>query len=110
MRISDWSSDVCSSDGVVGFGGGSSMDIAKLVALLGNSDQPLAEMYGIGNAKGRRLPRVQVPTTAGTGSEVTGISTNTPGESENKGVVRTAKRPVGKGGVSTGKPLWAAYT
>src|SRR3546814_6551065 len=63
------------------------MDIAKLVALLGNSDQPLAEMYGIGNAKGRRLPLVQVPTTAGTGSEVTGISIITTGESEKKGVV-----------------------
>jgi alcohol dehydrogenase class IV len=76
------------TDGVVGFGGGSSMDIAKLVALLcGNSDQPLAEMYGIGNAKGKRLPLVQVPTTAGTGSEVTGISIITTGESEKKGVV-----------------------
>lgn len=75
------------TDGVVGFGGGSSMDIAKLVALMGNSDQPLAEMYGIGNAKGKRLPLVQVPTTAGTGSEVTGISIITTGESEKKGVV-----------------------
>ena len=75
------------ADGVVGFGGGSSMDIAKLVALLGNGSQPLAEMYGIGNAKGTRLPLVQVPTTAGTGSEVTGISIITTGESEKKGVV-----------------------
>src|SRR3546814_13021202 len=93
MRISDWSSDVCSSDLVVGFGGGSSMDIAKLVALMGNSDQPLAEMYGIGNAKGRRLPLVQVPTTAGTGSEVTGISIITTGE-------RSDERRVGKESVS----------
>src|SRR3546814_20008728 len=69
------------------------MDIAKLVALLGNSDQPLAEMYGIGNAKGRRLPLVQVPTTAGTGSEVTGISIITTGESEKKGVVSPQLRP-----------------
>jgi alcohol dehydrogenase class IV len=75
------------TDGVVGFGGGSSMDIAKLVALLCNGSQPLAEMYGIGNAKGTRLPLVQVPTTAGTGSEVTGISIITTGESEKKGVV-----------------------
>lgn len=76
------------ADGIVGFGGGSSMDIAKLVALMGgDGGQPLAEMYGIGNAKGRRLPLVQVPTTAGTGSEVTGISIITTGESEKKGVV-----------------------
>ena len=42
--------------GVVGFGGGSSLDVAKLAALLGASNQPLAEAYGIGNAKGPRLP------------------------------------------------------
>src|SRR5438067_6478 len=32
---------------VIGLGGGSSMDVAKLVAVLAGSDQPLAEMYGI---------------------------------------------------------------
>lgn len=63
-------------DGVIGFGGGSSMDIAKLVALLAEptQKQPMGEMYGIGNVKGPRLPLVQVPTTAGTGSEVTHLS------------------------------------
>jgi alcohol dehydrogenase class IV len=75
------------ADGVVGFGGGSSMDIAKLVAFLPNATQQLFEIYGVGNAKGSRLPLVQVPTTAGTGSEVTGISIITTGESEKKGVV-----------------------
>lgn len=75
------------ADGVVGFGGGSSMDIAKLVAFLPVATQPLGEIYGVGNARGKRLPLIQVPTTAGTGSEVTGIAIITTGESEKKGVV-----------------------
>ena len=73
--------------GVVGFGGGSSLDVAKLAALLAASGQPLAEAYGIGNAKGPRLPLVLVPTTSGTGSEVTPISIVTTGALEKMGVV-----------------------
>ncbi|WP_347857641.1 iron-containing alcohol dehydrogenase [Planktomarina temperata] len=76
-----------SATGVIGFGGGSSLDVAKLAALLAASNQPLAEAYGIGNAQGPRLPLVLVPTTAGTGSEVTPISIVTTGASEKMGVV-----------------------
>lgn len=72
---------------VIGFGGGSSMDVAKMIALLANSDQPLDEMYGVNQAKGTRLPLVLVPTTAGTGSEVTAVSILTTGTDEKKGVV-----------------------
>tara|TARA_B100000768_G_scaffold51177_1_gene49871 strand:- start:2518 stop:3669 length:1152 start_codon:yes stop_codon:yes gene_type:complete len=72
---------------VVGFGGGSSLDVAKLAALLAASEQPLTEAYGIGNAVGPRLPLVLVPTTSGTGSEVTPISIVTTGASEKMGVV-----------------------
>jgi alcohol dehydrogenase len=72
---------------VIGLGGGSSMDVAKLVAVLAGSDQPLAEMYGIGKVTGKRLPLVQVPTTAGTGSEVTNIAIVTTGETTKMGVV-----------------------
>lgn len=71
---------------VIGFGGGSSMDTAKLVALLLGTDQPLAEMYGVGKVRGRRLPLILVPTTAGTGSEVTPISVVTVGETSKMGV------------------------
>jgi len=74
-------------DGIVGFGGGSSMDAAKLVAFLAPSKQNLPEIYGIGLAKGSRLPLVQVPTTAGTGSEVTDIAIVTTPTHEKKGVV-----------------------
>ncbi|WAG78787.1 iron-containing alcohol dehydrogenase [Metapseudomonas furukawaii] len=74
---------------VVGFGGGSSMDVAKLVALLAHPEcrQGLVDIYGVGNAQGRRLPLVQVPTTAGTGSEVTPIAIVTTGETTKMGVV-----------------------
>lgn len=74
---------------VVGFGGGSSMDVAKLVALLAHPEcrQGLADIYGVGNARGRRLPLLQVPTTAGTGSEVTPIAIVTTGETTKMGVV-----------------------
>ena len=78
-------------DGIVGLGGGSSLDVAKLVALLahepGTAKQSLADVYGVGLVRGGRLPLVQIPTTAGTGSEVTPISILTTGESEKKGVV-----------------------
>lgn len=75
------------ADIVVGLGGGSSMDLAKLAAVLITSNQPLSELYGIGKVKGSRLPLVQIPTTAGTGSEVTNITILTTGETTKMGVV-----------------------
>ena len=81
------------ADGVVGFGGGSSMDTAKLVALLAHTPQALPSIYGIGLARGPRLPLIQVPTTAGTGSEVTPISILTTPSHEKKGVVSSLLYP-----------------
>jgi len=72
--------------GVIGFGGGSSMDVAKLCALLIGSNEDIEEAWGVANAKGPRLPLVLYPTTAGTGSEVTPISIITVGGDEKKGV------------------------
>ena len=72
---------------VIGFGGGSSMDVAKIVSLLMKSRQQLDEIYGVNQVKGERLPLVLVPTTAGTGSEVTAVSILTTGTDEKKGVV-----------------------
>ncbi|MYM29259.1 iron-containing alcohol dehydrogenase [Duganella sp. CY15W] len=74
-------------DIVIGLGGGSSMDVAKLIAVLANSGQPISTIYGIGNVKGSRLPLVQIPTTAGTGSEVTNIAIVTTGATTKMGVV-----------------------
>jgi alcohol dehydrogenase class IV len=59
---------------VVGFGGGSPMDVAKLAAYLLGSGDDLDSIWGVDVAKGARLPLVLVPTTAGTGSEATPIS------------------------------------
>jgi len=75
------------ADGVLGLGGGSAMDVAKLVAYLLRSPQPLEEIYGVGLAKGQRLPLILAPTTAGTGSEVTPISIVTTESDEKKGIV-----------------------
>jgi alcohol dehydrogenase class IV len=72
---------------VVGFGGGSPMDVAKLAAYLLGSGEALDDIYGVGMARGARLPLALVPTTAGTGSEATPISIVTVGDTEKKGVV-----------------------
>ena len=74
-------------DGVIGFGGGSSMDVAKLLAVLIKGEQSLADIYGVDQIAGGRLPLIQVPTTAGTGSEATMVSIITTGETTKAGVV-----------------------
>ena len=75
------------SDIVIGFGGGSSMDVAKLIAVLAAGTQAISAIYGIGNVNGARLPLVQIPTTAGTGLEVTNIAIVTTGATTKTGVV-----------------------
>ena len=76
-------------DIVLGFGGGSSLDVAKVIAILAHpqQQQTLSDLYGINNAKQPRLPLFLVPTTAGTGSEVTPISIVTTGETTKTGIV-----------------------
>lgn len=59
---------------VVGLGGGSAMDVAKLVAALFDGAQAITDVIGVDLLKGRSLPLACVPTTAGTGSEVTPIA------------------------------------
>src|SRR5471032_2901099 len=75
------------SDIIIGLGGGSSMDVAKLVAALADGAQELAAIYGIDKVTGRRLPLIQIPTTAGTGSEVTNVAIVTTGATTKMGVV-----------------------
>ena len=76
-------------DVVIGFGGGSSMDVAKVIAILADSQQTqtIQELYGVNNAKSPRLPLILIPTTAGTGSEVTPISIVTTGKTTKTGIV-----------------------
>ena len=73
-------------DSVLAIGGGSSMDVAKVAAVLLGSDQPLPELYGVNQVSGSRLPLILVPTTAGTGSEVTPVAVITTGETTKAGV------------------------
>ena len=73
-------------DGVIAVGGGSSMDVAKVVAVLIKSEQSLADIYGVDQVTGGRLPLILVPTTAGTGSEVTPVAVITTGETTKAGV------------------------
>ena len=72
---------------VIGFGGGSPMDTAKVAAHLAGCDQALETMYGVGNSKGPKLPLLLIPTTSGTGSEVTNVAILTTGKTAKKGVV-----------------------
>lgn len=74
-------------DGVIGYGGGSSMDVAKLIAVLLLDQQPLSALYGVDKITGGRAPLLQIPTTAGTGSEVTAVAIVTTGEFTKAGVV-----------------------
>lgn len=73
-------------DGVIAVGGGSSMDVAKVVAVLLGGKQALPDLYGVGQVTGNRLPLILVPTTAGTGSEVTPVAVITTGETTKAGV------------------------
>ncbi len=62
---------------VIGLGGGSAMDLAKLAAVLAGNEGPAADYLNLSGSKKveeKGLPKILIPTTAGTGSEVTNIS------------------------------------
>ena len=58
-------------DLVVGIGGGSAMDVAKAVAVIAANKGRAKDYLGLNKVPGPGLPKIMVPTTAGTGSEVT---------------------------------------
>jgi alcohol dehydrogenase class IV len=76
---SDFAPDV-----IVGWGGGSALDAAKLVALLVSHGGALSDYYGENAVPGPVLPLVAVPTTAGTGSEATPVAVISDSERELK--------------------------
>ncbi|MGI4950958.1 MAG: iron-containing alcohol dehydrogenase [Janthinobacterium lividum] len=76
-------------DLIVGFGGGSAMDLAKLAAVLPGSGQTLHEVVGPEKVAGRRVALAQVPTTAGTGSEAGTRSLVTDPATQNKLAVQS---------------------
>ncbi len=59
---------------VIGLGGGSSMDVAKISAMLANNPGSVRDYIGVEKVKQFGLPTIMIPTTAGTGSEVSNAS------------------------------------
>ncbi len=62
------------ADCIVAFGGGSPLDVAKAVAILGTFGGQIMDYEGVGKVPGPVIPMIAIPTTAGTGSEVTAFS------------------------------------
>ncbi len=61
-------------DGLVAVGGGSAMDTAKCVAVMAEHVGDLESLFGENMVSQRNIPLIAIPTTAGTGSEVTNIA------------------------------------
>ncbi len=75
-------------DGIIAVGGGSAMDIAKCTAVNVDHDGELEELFGENLVSQRRIPLIVIPTTAGTGSEVTNIAIlSDPAAQLKKGIV-----------------------
>lgn len=75
-------------DGVVAVGGGSALDIGKLTAVMRTNEGPIGKYFGIDLVPSPGLPTILLPTTSGTGSEVTPIAVlSDEGEHLKKGVV-----------------------
>lgn len=75
-------------DGVVAVGGGSALDIGKLTAVMMTNEGPIGKYFGIDLVPNPGLPTILLPTTSGTGSEVTPIAVlSDEGEHLKKGVV-----------------------
>lgn len=62
------------NDAVIAVGGGSALDIAKCVAALAGQSGDIAEFIGTDKIKSRDIALIVIPTTSGTGSEVTNIA------------------------------------
>ncbi|ATH73635.1 iron-containing alcohol dehydrogenase [Bacillus sp. FSL W7-1034] len=58
-------------EAIIGIGGGSVLDAAKILAVLKTNDQPISDLVGTNLVKKRGVPTILIPTTSGTGSEVT---------------------------------------
>lgn len=74
---------------VIGIGGGSTLDVAKAIAVLARNEGKAVDYIGLGLVKKPGLPTIMVPTTAGTGSEVTFTSVFTMRETKTKGGINS---------------------
>lgn len=79
----------CAAEVIIGLGGGSSLDVAKILSVMMTNPGPVSDYFGMGRVPGPGLPLILIPTTAGTGSEATNIA-----------VLSDAKRGVKNGVVS----------
>ena len=59
---------------LIGFGGGSALDTTKAAAVLLSNEGPIDKYFGMNLVPNPSLPKILIPTTAGTGSEMTNIS------------------------------------
>ncbi len=90
--VADMGADLAKNEKVgcvVGFGGGSTMDVAKAIAVLAKNDGNAVDYIGLNLVKKAGLPTIMVPTTAGTGSEVTFTSVFTMRETRSKGGINS---------------------
>jgi len=75
-------------DGVIAVGGGSAIDIAKSAAVVVTNDVEINSLFGTNLVKNKGIPIIAIPTTAGTGSEVTNIAILSDNEEQlKKGIV-----------------------
>lgn len=75
-------------DVIIGMGGGSSLDIAKVTSVMLTNEGPIDDYFGIERVPNPGVPLILIPTTAGTGSEVTSIGVVTDRQNNaKKGIV-----------------------
>lgn len=72
------------ADILIGLGGGSAMDTTKAIAVLATHKGPINQYFGMHKVPSACMPTIMIPTTAGTGSEVTSVSVVTDSASQTK--------------------------
>ena len=74
LRLADQGTEIARQEGcdcVIGVGGGSAMDVAKAIAILLTNGGRAVDYLGLGKITKQGVPKIMVPTSAGTGAEVT---------------------------------------
>ena len=81
----------CDAQAVVAVGGGSALDAAKMIAIRQTNDGPISEFMGYHRIPRPGVPLIAIPTTAGTGSEVTRVTVITDSEKHTKMMILDGK-------------------
>jgi alcohol dehydrogenase class IV len=91
-QLADMGADLAKRENVscvIGLGGGSTMDVAKAIAILVKNEGKAVDYIGLGLVKKPGLPTIMIPTTAGTGSELTFTAVFTMRETKSKGGINS---------------------